>query len=172
MYVNVPSDINLYFVILIIQSLYLSSPHVSTSLSLSMHISTCWLVLLFEFGVHSNTAERRETPIPNQAHPSAFQIMQLRLLPTNTLQALPGINSCCVQEITMTISNHAVAELGPWRGWGNKCITASRAQWAFHMEVSAFPIPPCLTRWSAELLVLVLETVFLWLVHACLQMGS
>lgn len=73
--------------------------------------------------------------------------------PLTVLQALPGINSWWVKGITMTVSQRGVSGPEPGPGWGGINVLPL----SVHVEVSTFPIPVCLTRWSAELLVLVIE---------------
>lgn len=64
----------------------------------------CVLVLLFSFRVHSNTAERQETPPPPTTHIPLHSRLcnydRCRPASPTVLRALPGINSWCVKEVT------------------------------------------------------------------------
>lgn len=64
----------------------------------------CVPVLLFSFRVHSNTAERQETPTPPTTHIPLHSRLcnydRCRPASPTVLQALPGINSWCVKEVT------------------------------------------------------------------------
>lgn len=66
----------------------------------------CVLVLLFSFRVHSNTAERQETPpLPTPTthiplHSRLCNYERCRPASPTVLQAFPGINSWCVKDVT------------------------------------------------------------------------
>lgn len=151
----------------------MSSSHLSVCVRVRVRAS--WSYSSSSVSIATRQKDRRPPPptthIPLHSRLCNYECC--RPASPTVLQALPGINSWCVKDITMTISNQSQQQ--DWdqvMGGGNKCITAERAQRVLDMEVSTFPIPVCLTRWSAELLIVVIETAFSWLVYVCLQMGS
>lgn len=103
----------------------------------------CVLVLLFSFRVHSNTAERQGDPHPTPPtthiplHSRLCNYDRCRPASPTVLQALPGINSWCVKEVT----HHRYAG----RGEDGDEVEGGGINWRYcwkHSECLTLKVPP------------------------------